>query len=208
MRRVFYTAKLAVLFAATLCLLAIARAAVDLSDTLADTDRAVNSIAQDVHATSSALQGKLDRLDPLAAQAGTDLESLDRAIKTHERAIRRASDELHGSFQNLNAVLIQAGLTSDEVRLASLSQREALGKQNEQLTAALGDLRGVLADTRKAVSDPAIHETLANVNATSTDIQQAVNELTHPPKQTRGQRALKWFLQIVLGNGIQGAVRR
>lgn len=208
MTRALQLVKLALLLSATFCLLAIARAAVDLSATLADTDRAINSIALDVHVNSTALHGKLNAIDPLLAKAGKSLDSMDSTILAHKAATVRASDELHGSFQNLNAVLIQAGLTSDEVRLASMAQREALGKQNAELTAALGDLRGVLADTRKAVSDPAIHQTLENVNATSTDIREAVNELTHPPKSTRGQRAMRFILQVIFGNAVQGAVRR
>lgn len=207
-RRLFYTAKLACLLAATLCLLAIARAAVDVSDFLADADRAVNSMALDVHANSVALQGRLEQFDRLAQKAGGALGSLDGAIKTHERATREASGELRDSFQNLNAVLIQAGLTSDELRRASIEQHEALGKQNEQLTAALGDLRDVFADVRRAVNDPAIHLTLENVSSTSKQVDVAVYDFLHPPKKTRARKFGEFLGGVVLGNTIQGAVRR
>jgi len=199
-------AKLACLLSATLCLLAIARAAVDLSDTLADTDRAINSIALDVHVLSTAAHGKLNAIDPLLAKAGQNLDSLDRAIRTHEAATRRASDELHGTFQNANAILLQAGLTSDEVRRASIEQRAGLGASNAKLNAALDELRGLVADARKEL--PPIHEGIVATANSAKQIDAAIYELRHPPKQTKGQRALRFLLQIVLGNGIQGAVRR
>jgi hypothetical protein len=181
---------------------------VHLDDLVLDADRAINITANEAQVTAQSLQYRLDSLDPVIAKAGRNLDSLDRAIKTHEAATRQASDELHGTFQNANAILLQAGLTSDEVRRASMEQRASLLETNKELTGAIKDTRLALADIRAAVKDPAIHSTLENVNATTTDVRQAVNELTHPPKQTRGQKVLKFLLQIVFGNAVQGAVRR
>lgn len=201
MRIIFAAAKLGLICAATFCLLAWGAAAIEFNYALLQVDRATNSIAQDTHQTALAVQYRLDRMDAV-------IDSLNSAIRTHQAATVRASDDLHGSFQNANAVLIQLGLSADEVRLGSISQREALGKQNDELLGALGDLRDVFGDIRKQVNDPAIHLTLDNVNATTTDIRQSVNELTHPPKSTRGQRAMRFILQVIFGNAVQGAVRR
>lgn len=192
------------------CVLLVAAIVVvlHLGGVLLDTDRAINSITQDSHLTALAIQYRLDRTDAVIDKAGKSLDSLDSAIKAHKAATVRASDELHGTFQNANAFLIQMGLSADEVRLASSAQRISLTEQNKELTAAIKDARTVLADLDAQVKDPAIHQTFDNVNITTSEIRQAVNELTHPPKSTRGQKALRFFLQVILGNSVQGAVRR
>ena len=189
-------------------LLAATKAEQDRSEAEQSVSYSLQSIAGDVHISSQALGSRLGKLDPLLVQAETDLKSLDVAIRTHRAATNRASNELHGSFQNVNAALIQAGLWNDEVRQASIEQRASLEATNKQLLADLVEFNGLVKDARAAVSDPAIHATLTDVSSSAHQINDTIYELRHPPKQTRGQRALKFIIQAIFGNAVQGAVRR
>lgn len=205
---IFKVLKGGLMLAGIAFLLAGAKMAQDVSEASQEASASINSIAGDVHSSSQALSSRLGKLDPLLAQADTDLKSLDVAIRTHRAATVRASDELHGSFQNVNAALIQAGLWNDEVRKASIEQRASLEATNKQLLADLVEFNGLVKDARTAVSDPAIHATLTDVSSSAHEINETIYELRHPPKQTRGQRALKFIIQAIFGNAVQGAVRR
>lgn len=181
---------------------------IHLDGALVGADRALNSMAMDVHASTLAFNDRLEKVDPLLEKAATDLDSLDAAIKAHRKLAANLDATLRDPEKGLPAILVQARVLNSELNQASIEERASLAEQNRELAGAIGDLRGVFADVRAAVKDPAIHDTLVNLDATTTDVRQAVNDLTHPPKATRGQKALKFILEVVFGNAVRGAVTR
>lgn len=200
MTRLLQTAGIVALLAATLCFLEIAKTARDLSETLGE-----------ISLTAQAAQYRLTQLDPLVAKAGRDLDSLDRAIKTHQRlaanldaALSDPQKGIKPTLQNANAVLVQLGLSSGELTQASIEQRAGLAEGQRKLSESLDEANLLLRDIRARVNDPAVAETQAHLN----NALDAIDKALHPPKQTRGQKALGFILQTIFGNAVQGAIRR
>lgn len=211
MKVVINALRITVLLAVTFFLLTASAAFLQLSYTLTQVDHAVNSIALDVNGSSLALNARIEKVDPLLAKAGKSLDSLDAALRAHKKVAvtldRTLNDERAGlkpTLQNVNATLIQSELWNNSVREALIEQRSGLLESNAKLTATLEESRLLLADIRARVNDPAVAETQAHLN-NSLD---AVDAALHPAKQTRGQKALGFILQVIFGNAVQGAVRR
>jgi methyl-accepting chemotaxis protein len=179
---------------------------------------AAHGVQQDVHQlatpwtdTGTKVNARLDQLDPVLQGVAAAVEQHRLAAEQLKGVATTLNKEVPGVVRNTNAVLVQAGIAGDQLAQASIEQRDNLKKAD----AAVEEFHAAMANLAKLLGEPAWHETAVNTAAGTKsakdgmeEVRQAIYEMRHPPKRTRGGRIIDFILRNILGNAVQGAVRR
>jgi hypothetical protein len=179
----------------------------------------VRAAEMEMKSRSAQLGSVLEHADQAAQQSVDVSRDTRRSIVHFDRTIGDLRVMVANTDHNLNGRLLP------ELTATAIQTRQAASS----LTLRANEVAPILEHADQAMlrlddlaSSPEIHEamrsiasgtqhadqTTANVQAMSEEVRQAIYEMRHPSAKSRGARALDFIIRIVLGNAIQGAVRR
>lgn len=183
----------------------------------------VRTAEMEMKSRSAQLESVLNHADE-AAQESVHVSRDTRINLVHfDRNQQRIAQELDGLIVGTNRTL--NGEVLPQAAAAIVQFRQA----GSSLTLRANELAPVIEHADMAMlsvddltASPQLRELISNLDqssahgahilsngqAISDEAYQAIYEMRHPAKRTRGQRVLDFVLRNLIGNAIQGAVRR
>ena len=167
----------------------------------------------------SHVDATIAHIDATAARADSAIADEQKHIHTLEKAAIIDQKEALETLMALKHFVANTddSLNSDKYGMIPVTTLAIARTGNDAHTLA-EESSILLQHSDRLVTSPQVKSVLDHAESTAANVDEAtqhvnsvadaVDKAMHPPKRSRAQRFLQWFIGTVFGNAVQGAVRR